>query len=325
MGAVFQSRWLSPGHKLHLQHGPIDLVIVIDDSESKRQAGFAAATKAFDGLLESLVSHLGLLRSEVVVDPFGEQSTIHAADAKLCTTARQMIEACVPFARFRVTPMAAVAGAVADHVLGSIVATVHPRRAWVNNGGDIALSLAPGQEFHCALVTNTNKQMEKQIQGCISTTTDQSSALSRCVITASDGIKGIATSGRQGRSMTLGIADAVTVLASSASIADVAATVLANQVDLPGHPAIHRTPANTLDPDSDLGDRTVVTSVGDLSDEEIRRALAPAATCAKELVKAGLASAVSITLDSETLVVPPYSVNESHMKNLSAKNWEEVA
>ena len=51
-------------------------------------------------------------------------------------------------------------------------------------------------------------------------------------------MRGIATSGWRGRSFSLGIADAVTVLAATAAEADAAATVIANAVDLPGHPAI---------------------------------------------------------------------------------------
>ena len=77
--------------------------------------------------------------------------------------------------------------------------------------------------------------------------------------------RGIATSGRHGRSFSLGIADAVTVLARTASQADAAATIIANAVDLPGHPAIIRCPANELQPDSDLGARLVTRDVGELS------------------------------------------------------------
>ena len=66
-------------------------------------------------------------------------------------------------------------------------------------------------------------------------------------------MRGIATSGWRGRSFSLGIADAVTVLADRAAAADAAATIIANAVDLPGHPAIVRVPACELAPDSDLG------------------------------------------------------------------------
>ena len=76
--------------------------------------------------------------------------------------------------------------------------------------------------------------------------------------------RGIATSGRHGRSFSLGIADAVTVLAKTASQADAAATIIANAVDLPGHPGIVRLPANELQPDSDLGARLVTRGVGAL-------------------------------------------------------------
>ncbi|WP_204349766.1 hypothetical protein, partial [Klebsiella pneumoniae] len=79
-----------------------------------------------------------------------------------------------------------------------------------------------------------------------------------------DGIGGIATSGAQGRSFSLGIADSVTVLARDAASADAAATLIANAVDL-DHPAIRRRPARNLDPDSDLGDRLVTVGVGDLT------------------------------------------------------------
>ena len=82
------------------------------------------------------------------------------------------------------------------------------------------------------------------------------------VIDADDPSRGVATSGRHGRSFSLGIADAVTVLARTASQADAAATIIANAVDLPGHPAIVRCPACDLQPDSDLGARLVTREVG---------------------------------------------------------------
>ncbi len=95
--------------------------------------------------------------------------------------------------------------------------------------------------------------------------------LGRAAIRAGDGIRGIATSGWRGRSHSLGIADAVTVLAATASAADAAATIIANAVDLPGHPAIARRPARALSPDSDLGTRLVTVGVGALPAAEIDR------------------------------------------------------
>ena len=60
-------------------------------------------------------------------------------------------------------------------------------------------------------------------------------------------------------------------------VADAAATLIANAVDLPGHPAIERTPARDLDPQSDLGDRLVTIEVGSLAADEIDIALAAGA------------------------------------------------
>ena len=40
-----------------------------------------------------------------------------------------------------ITPMAAVAGAVAEEVLGAMMRAAELERAYVNNGGDIALHL----------------------------------------------------------------------------------------------------------------------------------------------------------------------------------------
>ena len=145
------------------------------------------------------------------------------------SVARRMLEACLPFADQQVTPMAAVAGAVADEVLEEMRRVADCRRIWVNNGGDIAFYLAEGEQFKCGLVADL--------------------ATGRCdgfvELAHSAGIAGIATSGRAGkggggRSFSLGIADSVTVLATSAAVADAAATLIANHVDLPGHHAVKR-------------------------------------------------------------------------------------
>src|SRR6185437_14433373 len=111
------------------------------------------------------------------------------------------------------------------------------------------------------------------------------------------------TSGRHGRSFSLGIADAVTVLARKASQADAAATIIANAVDLPGHPAVIRVPANELQPDSDLGARPVTREVGALSESEIEQALETGADCARRLLAAGLIEGAALRLKGETLLV----------------------
>jgi ApbE superfamily uncharacterized protein (UPF0280 family) len=160
-------------------------------------------------------------------------------------------------------------------------------RAYVNNGGDIALHLADGEQFTVGLMDRPDRQ------GLMRT----------MIVDAADPVRGVATSGRHGRSFSLGIADAVTVLARTASGADAAATIIANAVDLPGHPAVVRAPAHDLQPDSDLGARLVTRDVGELSGSEIEGALGAGAACARELLAAGLIEGAALRLLGETIVV----------------------
>jgi ApbE superfamily uncharacterized protein (UPF0280 family) len=201
-----------------------------------------------------------------------------------------MHAAVAPFAAGRfITPMAAVAGSVAEEILGAMTAAAHLDRAYVNNGGDIAVHLAMGEHFKIGLIDRPDNH-----------------GLMRATLIRADGpIRGLATSGRHGRSFSLGIADAVTVLAKTASQADAAATVIGNAVDLPGHAAIVRVPANEMQPDSDLGTRPVTREVGALSESEIERALEAGADCARHCLATGLIEGASLRLHGKIVVVEP--------------------
>lgn len=273
-----QIGWLPDGRRLHLQDGPIDLIVEAHGGEAQVRAAYEAAARRFTGLLDELCSELPDLR--------------RAADPAQCVlrgkVARRMYDAVAPFASEHfVTPMAAVAGAVAEEILGAMTAATRLDRAYVNNGGDIALHLADGEHFSIGLMDRPDAQ------GLLRTT----------VVDACDSARGIATSGRHGRSFSLGIADAVTVLARTVSQADAAATIIANAVDLPGHPAIVRVRAHDLQPDSDLGARLVTRDVGELSDTEIADALARGAGCARALLLAGLIEGAALRLLGETIIV----------------------
>ena len=132
---------------------------------------------------------------------------------------------------------------------------------------------------------------------------DRAGVMQTMLIDARDPMRGIATSGRHGRSFSLGIADAVTVLARTASQADAAATIIANAVDLPGHPAIQRCPADSLQPDSDLGPRLVTRAVGALSPAEIAAALDAGVASARQRLGAGLIEAAALRLSGEMMIV----------------------
>lgn len=235
-----------PDGRVHLQEGPIDLILKAEGPG--HEAAERAAVAAFDGLLATLVGELTVLRRPIAGPPPAVSGPV----------ARRMVAAVAPYADRFVTPMAAVAGAVSDHLLAEMLAAAPDlARAWVNDGGDIAFHLAPGQRFEVGLVPELGAP----------------ALAGTAVLHHTDPVRGVATSGRGGRSFSLGIADAVTVLAGDAASADVAATLIGNAVDLPGHPAIRRGPASEEDPDSDLGDRAVVLEVGPLTLAEIDAAL----------------------------------------------------
>ena len=271
---------LDGGSRLHLQHGPIDLIIGADAPvPDGRRCAFAAAAARFKGLLAELVAELPLLRAEMTADLPPPQSPV----------ARRMRDAVLPHAGVFITGMAAVAGAVADEILAAMTTALPLTRAYVNNGGDIAVHLGEGAGLTTAMVGLDGRD------------------LGRIALTAGDGIGGIATSGAGGRSFSLGIADSVTVLARSAAAADAAATLIANAVDLPGHPGIRRQPARDLQPDSDLGSRLVVTGVPPLPAAGIARALDAGAARAAELRAAGHIAAAALFLQGgQRLVGGPF-------------------
>lgn len=232
--------------RVHLLDGPIDLILKAEGTG--REAAERAAIAAFEGLLLELVGELTILRRAIVAPPPPVSGPV----------ARRMVAAVAPLADQFVTPMAAVAGAVADHILAEMLAAApNLTRAWVNDGGDIAFHLTPGGSFEIGLVPDLRAPI----------------LAGNATLRHGDPVRGVATSGRGGRSFSFGIADAVTVLARDAASADVAATLIGNAVDLPDHPAIRRGPASAEDPDSDLADRPVVLDVGALAPSEIDTAL----------------------------------------------------
>jgi uncharacterized protein len=273
-----QIRLLADGRRLHLQDGPIDLIVEARGSKTNVRAAYEAAAWRFTGLLDELCSELPELRKAAVSDGCALRGVI----------ARRMHDAVAPFAANHfITPMAAVAGSVAEEILGTMLTVAHLDHAYVNNGGDIALHLAESEQFTVGLMDRP----------------DRDGLMQTMSVHAVDPSRGVATSGRHGRSFSLGIADAVTVLARTAAKADAAATIIANAVDLPGHPAVVRCPAQDLQPDSDLGARLVTRDVGQLSAPEIEAALEAGAACARRLLAAGLIDRAALRLQGETVIV----------------------
>ncbi|MGJ3262348.1 MAG: UPF0280 family protein [Salinarimonas sp.] len=271
-------RLLADGRRLHLHHGPIDIVAEAFGPPDAVRAAYARAVARFETVLVELVEELPVLRRPVADGPVLVRGE----------TATRMWRAARAFAPAFVTPMAGVAGAVAETVLAALVADAAIGRAYVNDGGDIALHLAPGSAPLTAL---------------IAVDPHDPASPGDLVVAPGDPWRGIATSGRHGRSHSLGIADSVTVLAETAAVADVAATLIANAVDLPGHPAVVRTPASALDPDSDLGERLVTTAVGPLDAADVSWALDMGERTAEKYVAAGLIGGALVVLGGVARVV----------------------
>jgi uncharacterized protein len=277
-----QIRWLPDGRRLHMQDGPIDLVLEAFGAGSEVEAAYRAACERFTTVLDELCGELPFLRTALPRTTYGDNRWPQGA------VAQRMTVATLPYAaRHFITPMAAVAGAVADEILAAMVAAAELARAYVNDGGDIALHLTVGEKFLVGMVDRP----------------DRPSLFGTTTLEFSHPVRGIATSGWRGRSFSLGIADAVTVLADNAAAADAAATIIANAVDLPGHPRILRAPARELVPDSDLGELPVTQAVGELTESEINEALAAGVRTAESLLGHGLIRATALRLRGETRVV----------------------
>src|SRR5262245_32117815 len=118
---------LPDGRRLHLQDGPIDLIVEAKGREDEVHAAYEAAARRFTGLLDELCEELSDLRK--VADP--------TRTALNGIVTRRMHAAVAPFAAAHfITPMAAVAGSVAEEILGAMCGAAKLDRAYVNNGGD---------------------------------------------------------------------------------------------------------------------------------------------------------------------------------------------
>jgi uncharacterized protein len=272
-------RLLPDGRRLHLHDGPIDLIIEADGAPQAISAAYEAAARRFVSILDELCGELPLLRSRA------ERNS----ERPCGVVAERMFAAVEPYSEHCfITSMAAVAGCVAEAILESMVGAGSLDRAYVNNGGDIALHLSSNQFYKIGMVERP----------------DRPSLFGSLEITAADPVRGIATSGWRGRSFSLGIADAVTVLADSASAADAAATVIANAVNLPDHPGVTRIPARDISPDSDLGDLLVTRGVEPLSRSEINAALENGLKVAILLREKGLIHSAALCLQKCVRVLP---------------------
>ena len=271
-----QAALMADGRRLHLQHGPIDLVIEAFGAPDEVAAAYAQARARFEDVLAVLVGELASLRMPVREPRWEPEGAV----------ARRMMDAVWPHRHVFVTPMAAVAGSVADEICAALVRGRTIEKAYVNNSGDIAFHLAPGARLRLGIVGDLHRP---RIDGLAEMTADRP-------------VRGVATSGWRGRSWSFGIPDAVTVLAHTAAEADVAATLVGNAVNV-DHPAVLRRPASEMDDNTDLGDRLVTADVGEIGRDAVDAALDAGAAEAVRMLGAGLIAGAAILLKNEIRAV----------------------
>ena len=270
-------------NRLHLQHGPIDIIAHVDAPEEVRKRLYSTASHRFSTVLEELVAEMDLLKQPWSADLPDSKGGIAQ---KMCFAVRG--------SDIFVTPMAAVAGAVADEMLETMLfeaqkpdsCVEHIHRMYVNNGGDIAFWLNTGESFSIGVVDNPGiPELNARVS-----------------LAYESPVRGIATSGWRGRSLSLGIADAVTVLAGSAATADAAATLIANDVNV-DYPGIIKRPASEVKDESDLGMLPVTVDVPPLPVDQISEALKRGAQTAGNFIRTGKIEAAYLSLQKQTLVV----------------------
>jgi uncharacterized protein len=231
-----------------LDYGPMQMTIQAGRNGQPLQPAAADGAKYAASLLDSLarVKHIARKPQSEFVNC--EYSGYPEVLQKMITAVRQSGDVTL-------TPLAAVAGTIADMVADYVVAAAEATKVIVNNGGDIALRLSGHETVTVGVAPVIGSSYTHVLR-----------------ITANDGVGGIATSGLGGRSFTKGIATAVTVAAPRAAMADACATAVANAVYTP-HPTIKLEFAKNIDPDSDIGEHQVVCGVDDLPPEVVEKAL----------------------------------------------------
>lgn len=164
------------------------------------------------------------------------------------------------------TPMAAVAGTMADAVADFLL-NRGMTRVLVENGGDVSIRSCDGGPVTVGIRPRVD-----------------SPAISHALVLGPERTAwGVATSGFGGRSLTRGVLDAASVVAADASLADAAATAVANAGCI-ADDSVVRKPAEALDPHTDIAGLDVTFLVGRLAEESKQRAVDLSMRRAEQLI-----------------------------------------
>lgn len=264
------------------QYGPMRLTIQAWDSHGPA-AGLAEAAGRFSfDLLPRLVPGRDLFRRDLnpfeCIEPIFDEPMFNL-----------MVRAVRRTGLPELGPMAAVAGTVSQTV-ADFLKEAGAKKAIVENGGDLAVWLRPGQTAKVGVrlgVESTRPTYRLVLRG------------------AENSFWGVASSGFGGRSLSQGIADTALCVAESAPLADAAATAVANHCRVESS-AVKMVLAETLDPDTDIPGLMVTDSVGELSQTEVQAALFSAIQCAGKLVSQGMILGAAVSLGGRMVLTPEF-------------------
>ena len=196
--------------------------------------------------------------------------------------ANKMFESTQLFLPNFITPMASVAGSISELLLLKVLEKFDVNKIYINNGGDISLYINKNEKFNFSIGGETSFVVE---------------------YADTNSFGGIATSGWKGRSFSMGIADSVTVIAEKASVADAAATIIGNYIDLKNSNKVKKIVANNLYEETDLNDKLITESVENLTENEIRRAMSKGRNISEHYISKNLIKSVIINLQNKILIL----------------------
>lgn len=270
-----------PDGRALVDYGPITMSILAEqDGQAVIEAAVAGAREALRQL-DILIPSLSFARCRI---PDLSEEMLRDCPEIL----RRMAQAVRRLDRADFTPMAAVAGTFSELVRDHVLAATKADTVVVNNGGDIALGCRnPDKPWNVGVVSDLNRR----------------EVTHRLMIPGGCGSAGLATSGFGGRSLTKGIASAVTVIAEQPSWADAAATDIANATYVED-PHVVRCLAEELEYGTDIPGDLVVKEVGPLSGDAIDRAIGQGLCRARELARTGMIRGAVLFVGGKTACYP---------------------
>ena len=230
---------------MFLEIGPASLVIIGEQDCEPYEFQKEKLVQKVKSILGEIGKFLPVLKQKA----YKIKNTKHMPDVP-----KKMVEAVKTIDEASLTPMAAVAGSVAD-AIKEFLKNEGLDLVSVNNGGDISIFNKKGRGLNIDI-------------GDIHT--GESSLYMLNIEQLID--FGLATSGFGGRSFTLGLADIVTVVAVTGAVADAAATFICNRTNTESDQVVRQI-ASEIDPLTDIPDDKVTIRIGKLNEKDIFNAL----------------------------------------------------